>query len=424
MYKRVAAALALALALASTAAPVLADGGGGGGGGPGGTGDHPSVSISTWTGPSGNGYLTFSVSLPGQPATAVPPKRSDTQSPYYMAWYTNWSQLAQDRGWLGGGLTCSYTIYRRSDDSIVTGGTAPCSATVGVPPSTTGGSLAGLLGVSVDPPAAPANTARMVTAQVSSNYAAGVNGALSGYVDESSVRILSWDIDYGGGVPATGTYSSGGAFQLSEPHTYGEGSFTVSVAAHMAGNIVGAEYDSSGQIYEVTRPFTLTLTNTAGTIGAPIEYIPPVVQVGSDPTLDRNAPGCARNCSDVPRDGKALASFYWLRGLPCTVYAAPIIIAEGYMRSGGVRIGGARTALASYDFSTGVNDRNPRVRSPNGSYAGNVPIEIQWNTPLGNDQPYALSYTYHLVTTYDDGTVKNYSVAGGVGVVIVYSVMG
>ena len=410
MRNRAAVVLALALALTSTAPPVLADDRGG----------AVKVSTTTWTGSSGYGYVEFQVSTPGQPPTSVPPKRSDTQSPYYMTWSTYWNQIGQDRGWLGGGLSCSYTIYRRSDDSIVIGGLAPCDTpTVGVPPLAAGGTLTSQLGVSITPESGPANTDRTVYAQVSNTAWAAVSGALSGWVDPSSVRITSWDVDYGDGTRAT--YSSGGALELTEVHKYGAGQFTAAVTAHMAGTVIGAYFDSSGNPYEATQPFTLTLTNTAGTGGSAIEYVPPVVTVGSDPTVEPTP--SEPNLPTVPR-GKALASFYWMRGLSCTLYAAPIVVSEGFMRSAGVRIGGASTYLASYDFSATVNDRNARVRTPNGNYAGNAPIEIQWNTPLGNNTPYVLSYTYHLVTTYADGTVRDYTVTGSVAVVIVYTVMG
>jgi len=393
MHKLVVAFL-VAVALASTAAPVFADGPG-----------AVSVSTTTWVGPSGHGYVEFLVSAPGDPQ----PAPISTDSPYYFTW-----SCMDKRG--------QVDIYLKSDDSRAGWSSFVCGP--GSPPVVdslaTNGSLDGYLGVSVDPAVGPANTDRTVTATVTPTYADGVNGALSGYVDQSSVQITSWGVDFGDGT--RGTYTNGGAFSLKVVHKYGAGSFDVNVAAHMSGTVYGAKADASGNPYEVSAPFTLTLTNTAGTSGAPIEYIPPVVTVGSDPTV--NPTPQEPKLPNIPRDSKALASFYWLRGLPCTLYAAPIVVSEGFMRSAGVRIGGAHTVLASYDFSATVNDRNSSVRSANGSYAGNTPIEIQWNTPLGNNQPYALSYTYHLVTTYDDGTVRNYTVSGGVGVVIVYTVMG
>jgi hypothetical protein len=392
--------VALALALALAPSPVFA----------GDTGGDVSLTTTTWVGPSGHGYLEFQVTTPD----GTTPIAKD--SPYFVI--LSACDLVSGRGLV--------ELWQKAtaggQDTRLSW--APVACGPGSPPvvgsTTTNGSLEGYLGVSVDPASGPADTDRTVSSAVATNYVNGANATLSGWVDPSSVQVTNWGVDFGDG--ARGTYTSGGALSLAVVHTYGAGSFEAQVAAHMRGTVYAAKANSSGAPYEVSAPFTLTLTNSAGTSGAPIEYIPPVVTVGSDPTV--NPTPQEPKLPNVPRDSKALASFYWLRGLPCTVYAAPIVVSEGFMRSAGVRIGGARTVLSSYTFSTTVNDRNPSVRSPNGSYAGNAPIEIQWNTPLGNNQPYNLSYTYQLVTTYDDGTVRNYAVSGGVGVVIVYSVMG
>ncbi|HEV2005815.1 MAG TPA: hypothetical protein VGQ85_04300, partial [Candidatus Limnocylindrales bacterium] len=92
---------------------------------------------------------------------------------------------------------------------------------------------------------------------------------------------------------------------------------------------------------------------------------------------------------------------------------------EGFMRSGGIKIGGAKTQLLSYRYKAGVNDATDA--SGSGSYAAGVPLRIQWNTPLPGEGTYPVRLVLELQTTYDDGTVRTSEVTGSVSVTVVYS---
>src|ERR1035437_2922916 len=266
----------------------------------------------------------------------------------------------------------------------------------------------------VRPASGPDDTDRTVGASVSNTYQNGVTGALSGYVDPSSVRINSWDVDFGDNT--RGTYSSGGALSLSVVHKYGAGSFAVDVDAHMSGMVRAAYFDGSGNPYQSTRPLNLTLTNTAGTSGAPLQYVPPVVTVPGSPS------GTLPGGTTIPPDAGGRAQLYWPCGLHCSLYPRADIAREGYELSAGVVIGGATTVLTGYRYAAGTNDAGDAT--PTGHYGPDVPIAIQWNTPLPSAGSYPVALTLDLATTYADGTVRTSTVSGTVGVTVIYSAVG
>jgi hypothetical protein len=59
--------------------------------------------------------------------------------------------------------------------------------------------------------------------------------------------------------------------------------------------------------------------------------------------------------------------------------------------------------------------------TPTGSYGPDVPIAIQWDTPLPNAGSYPVQLTLDLQTTYDNGAVRTSTVSGTVGVTVIYS---
>jgi hypothetical protein len=97
----------------------------------------------------------------------------------------------------------------------------------------------------------------------------------------------------------------------------------------------------------------------------------------------------------------------------------PIVEQEGFMRSGGVVIGGATTRLVSFRYLGGTNDASDA--SPAGSYGAGEPIRIQWNTPLPNAGSYPIRVELTVETTYDDGTVRTFPFSGSIGATVVYS---
>jgi hypothetical protein len=94
----------------------------------------------------------------------------------------------------------------------------------------------------------------------------------------------------------------------------------------------------------------------------------------------------------------------WPRGLPCDLFVRAIVEREGFMRSGGVVIGGGTTRLIAYRYRRGANDATDATRP--GTYAAGLPIRIQWNRPLPGARTYPVELTLTVETTYDDGTVR------------------
>jgi hypothetical protein len=121
----------------------------------------------------------------------------------------------------------------------------------------------------------------------------------------------------------------------------------------------------------------------------------------------------------VAPDDAGHAALWWPRGLRCALYVRPIIEREGFMRSGGLVLGGATTHLLRYRYEPGVNDATGAT--PAGTYDGALPIAIQWNTPLPEQTSYPVRLTLVLETTYEDGTVRDYEVSGDVAVTVIYA---
>jgi hypothetical protein len=161
-------------------------------------------------------------------------------------------------------------------------------------------------------------------------------------------------------------------------------------------------------------PFAVDVTNSAsGIAGLPIDYVAPVVTVGASPS------GTLPSGTVVPPDAAGHIAIFWPRGLPCVLFVRATIVTKGFMRSGGVVIGGGVTRLVSYRYTAGINDASNPTRT--GSYAASTPIRIQWNTPLPGTGSYPIRLVLTLETTYDDGTVRTTQVSGTVAVTVVYS---
>jgi hypothetical protein len=188
----------------------------------------------------------------------------------------------------------------------------------------------------------------------------------------------------------------------------------VIVTARVIGEAYGAFYTPEGVPYEEVVPFELDISNSASGVSAlPIEYVPPVVVPGGSPS--GTMPGGQSIAADL--DGHA--QIYWPRGLPCTLFIRPIVEQEGFMRSGGVVIGGATTRLISYRYLGGINDASGA--SPRGTYDAGDPIRIQWNTPLPEGGSYPIRVELTVETTYDDGTVRTFDFSGSIAATVVYS---
>jgi len=284
---------------------------------------------------------------------------------------------------------------------------------IGVSP-TGFGDLSLYLAVSVDPVTAPSGSDRTVTAELTAGWRNWIDDAISSYVVPSSVRVQRWTIDFGDGSVRTFPSDRSVPDRLTTTHAYGTGQFDVIATAHVTGDAYGAFFTPDGVPLERTVPFELDISNrAAGVTALPIEYVPPLVTVGASPS------GTLPDGTVVAPDVSGHTALWWPRGLGCALYVRPIVEQEGFMRSGGIKIGGATTRLLTYRYEPGVNDA--ANASSSGSYAAGVPIRIQWNTPLPGEGTYPVRLVLELQTTYDDGTVRTSEVTGTVSVTVVYS---
>ena len=311
------------------------------------------------------------------------------------------------------------TVVRTADGTIVN----PASPVplvrcgpqpvIGVSPSGVG-DLSLYLTVAVDPVTAPARTARTVSAQLTAGWRDWVDDAISAYIQRDSVRVRSWTFDFGDGTQRTFPSDAAVPDRLVTTHAYDAGQFDVTVTAHVTGDAYGAFFAPDGTPFERVVPFALDITNSASGVAAlPIDYVPPVVTVGGSPS------GTLPNGIAVPADVAGHAELWWPRGLPCALLVRPILEREGFMRSGGLVIGGATTRLLRYHYEAGTNDASDPTGS--GTYPAATPIDIQWNTPLPGLGSYPVRLVLTLETTYDDGTVRTAQVSGVVAVTIIYS---
>jgi hypothetical protein len=139
-------------------------------------------------------------------------------------------------------------------------------------------------------------------------------------------------------------------------------------------------------------------------------------------TVTGSPSGTLPNGTLIPADAVGQTHLYWPRGLHCSLFPRADIVREGYELSGGVVIGGAKTIVTGYHYDAGVNDASDAT--PTGGYRPDVPIAIQWDTPLPNAGSYPVQLTLDLQTTYDNGAVRTSTVSGTVGVTVIYSAVG
>jgi hypothetical protein len=269
------------------------------------------------------------------------------------------------------------------------------------------------LDVSVQPDTAPAMSQRTVSAQLTAGWLPALNGAIQAYVVPSSVRVTSWTVRFGDDSIKTFPPDPSNPFGLTTTHTYGSGQFDVVAIAHVSGQAYGAFFAPDGTPFEQLIPFSINISNQASGIGAPIQYVPPVVTVAASPS------GTLPDGTTIPADANGHTQLYWPRGLHCSLYARADIVTEGYELSGGVVIGGATTRLLSYHYDAGANDAVDAT--PTGNYGPAVPIAIQWDQPLPGTGSYPVQLALDLQTMYADGTVRTSTVSGTVGVTVIYS---
>jgi hypothetical protein len=290
--------------------------------------------------------------------------------------------------------------------------TTPGRPGIGIHANTSAG-MSLYLDVSVQPDTAPAMSQRTVSAQLTAGWLPALNGAIQAYVVPSSVHVTSWTVRFGDDSTKTFPPDPSNPFGLTTTHTYGSGQFDVVAIAHVSGQAYGAFFAPDGTLFEQLIPFSINISNQASGIGAPIQYVPPVVTVAASPS------GTLPDGTIIPADAAGHAQLYWPRGLHCSLYARADIVTEGFELSDGVVIGGATTKLVGYHYDAGANDAADPT--PTGNYGPDVPIAIQWDQPLPGTGSYPVQLTLDLQTTYDNGTVRTSTVSGTVDVTVIYS---
>ena len=364
------------------------------------------VSMAQWTAPDGHAFV--GVQANGQWATP-------SSSGYCSVWqlkavvapneWVYWVWVYQNG--------CSGQAVNFTNPAQVV--TTPGQPGIGIHANTSAG-LSLYLDVSVQPDAAPAMTQRTVSAQLTAGWLTALNGAIQAYVVPDSVHITSWTVRFGDDTIATFPPDPSNPFGLTTTHTYGSGQFNVVAIAHVSGQAYGAFFAPDGTPFEQLVPFSINISNQASGIGAPIQYVPPVVRVTGSPS------GTLPDGTIIPADAAGHTQFYWPRGLRCALFPRADIVTEGYELSDGVVIGGAKTKLVGYHYDAGANDAADAT--PTGSYGPAVPVAIQWNQPLPGTASYPVALTLDLQTTYDNGTVRTSTVSGTVGVTVIYSAVG
>ena len=369
--------------------------------------DQVTIKVENWGSDAGHGYV-------GIQATGewAPPAESRTRvrTKFYSEWQNQGNPAAYCHAWW-------VFVHRTADGSIVNFD-SPVSMVlcgpepaIGISPSGFG-DLSLYLAVGVEPVTAPARSARMVTAELTAGWRDWIDDAISAYIRRDSVRVQRWTVDFGDGTRRT--FLGDGSDGLSTTHAYEAGEFDVVVTARVTGEAYGAFFTPDGVPYEQVVPFELDISNSAAGVSAlPIEYVPPVLVPGGSPS------GTMPGGQTIAADAAGHAAIFWPRGLPCTLYVRPIVEEEGFMRSGGVVIGGATTRLLSFRYLSGTNDASDA--SPPGTYGAGDPIRIQWNTPLPNGGSYPIRVELTVETTYDDGTVRTFEFSGSIEATVVYS---
>ena len=366
-----------------------------------------SVTVETWGSDSGRGYVGVKADGEWTPPTE---NRARPRTTFYSVWRNQGNPGAYCHAWW-------VRVHRTADDSVVNAG-SPISMVlcgpepaIGLRPSALG-DLSLFLAVGVEPVTAPARSDRTVTAELTAGWRDYVDDALAAYVRRDTVRVARWTVDFGDGTRRT--FRGDATDRLVTTHAYDEGEFNVVVTARVTGEAYGAFFTPDGVPFEDVVPFTLDISNQASGVAAlPIEYLPPVVVPGGSPS------GSLPDGQTVVADAAGHAQIYWPRGLPCDLFIRAVVEEEGFMRSGGIVIGGATTRLLSYRYLGATNDASGA--SPPGTYGAAEPIRIQWNTPLPDDGTYPIRVALTVATTYDDGTVRTFEVEGSIGATVVYS---
>ena len=369
--------------------------------------DQVTIKVESWGSDAGHGYVGIQAS-----GEWAPPAESRTRvrTKFYSEWQNMGNPGAYCHAW--------WVFVHRTADGSTVNFDSPVSMVlcgpepaIGISPSGFG-DLSLYLAVGVEPITAPARSERSVTAELTAGWRDWIDDAISAYIRRDSVRVQRWTVDFGDGTRRT--FPGDGTDRLVTTHAYEAGEFEVVVTARVVGEAYGAFFTPDGVPYEEVVPFELDISNSASGVSAlPIEYVPPVVSPGGSPS--GTMPGGQAIAADI--DGHA--QIYWPRGLPCALYIRPIVEQEGFMRSGGVVIGGATTRLLSFRYLGGVNDASDA--SPPGAYEAGEPIRIQWNTPLPNSSSYPIRVELSVETTYDDGTVQTFEFSGSITATVVYS---
>jgi hypothetical protein len=364
------------------------------------------VKVETWSSDNGHGYVGVKANGEWSPPAE---RRTQVRTKYYSDWQNMGEPAAYCHAWW-------VFVHRTADDStvnydnpisMVNCGPEPA---IGVRPSGFG-DLSLYLAVTIEPVTAPARSERTVTAELTAGWRDWVDDAINAYVRRDTVRVERWTVDFGDGTRRT--FPGDGSDRLATTHAYEAGEFDVVVTARVTGEAYGAFFTSDGVPFEEVVPFELDISNLASGTTLPIAYVPPVVVPGGSPS--GTMPGGQTVIADV--DGHA--QIYWPRGLPCDLFVRAVVEEEGFMRSGGVVIGGATTRLVSYRYFGGENDRSGG--SSAGAYNADQPLLMQWNTPLPDGGSYPVRVELMVETTYDDGTVRTFEFSGSIAVIVVYS---
>ena len=365
------------------------------------------VTVNAWEAGSGRAY----VGVKADGRWARPGSRQCLA--YYSRWdhrTTIFTDPVRDQ-WAATVYTCGGSaVNPLSPTTVITSRARPG---IGVRRSASG-VLSLDLGVAVAPRSAPALTERTVTAALSGNWLASVGDHITAAIVPGSVAIRRWTVDFGDGTVRTIAPSASAPTRLATTHAYGPGEFEVTVTARVTGRAFAAFFAPDGTPYETTIGWSVDITNAAaGVAGLPIEYVEPRVTPAGSPS------GSLPGGTTAAPDPTGHTEVWWPRGLPCDLFVRAIVEREGFMRSGGVVIGGGTTRLISYRYRRGTNDAGDATRP--GVYPAAVPIRIQWDRPLPGTRTYPVELTITVETTYDDGTVRRTQVSGEVAVTVIYS---
>lgn len=365
------------------------------------------VTVDTWSSDNGHGYVAVKANGEWSPPAKT---RTRVQTKYYSEWQNMGDPAAYCHAW--------WVFVHRTADGSTVNFDSPVSMVlcgpepaIGISPSGFG-DLSLYLAVGVQPVTAPARSERTVTADLTAGWRDWIDDAIAAFIRPDTVRVERWTVDFGDGTRRT--FPGDGTDRLVTTHAYDAGEFDVIVTARVVGEAYGAFFTPAGVPFEEVVPFELDISNQASGVAAlPIEYVPPVVVPGGSPS------GTMPDGQTVVADPEGHAQFFWPRGLPCDLFVRAVVEQEGFMRSGGVRIGGATTRLLSYRYLGGENDRSGG--SGAGSYGSDQPLLMQWNTPLPDAGSYPIRVELTVETTYDDGTVRSFEFEGSMAATVVYS---